>query len=84
MCFNSATEANNISGVFSAVLTNLSQITFTVKAAITDRSYLVSTFRVIHRIKHGTIVLGFKDWEISFGEVAPTWTGALTPNTAEL
>ena len=82
-CFTSATEANNISA-FSAVLTNLSAITFTIKAAITDRSYLASTWTVVHRIKHGTIVLGFESWDISFGEVLPSWTGSLTPNIATL
>ena len=60
-CFTTATEANSIS-VFSAVLTNLSEITFTVKAAITDRNYLVGTWTVVHRIKQGATVLGFKTW----------------------
>jgi hypothetical protein len=82
-CFTSTTEANNIS-VFSSVLTNLSAITFTVKAANTDRNYLASNWEIVHRIKQGTTVLGFKAWEISFGEIAPIWTGALTPNTATL
>ena len=82
-CYITATEANSISA-FSAVLTNLSAITFTVNAAITDRSYLVSTWKIVHRIKHGTSVLGFKAWEISFSPSLPTWTGALTPNTSTL
>ena len=60
-CFTTATEANNISH-FSAVLTNLSAITFTVKAAITDRNYLASTWEIVHRIKQATNVLGFKAW----------------------
>ena len=77
-CFTSATEANNLID-FSAVLTNLSAITFTVKASITDRNYLASTWTVVHRIKQGTIVLGFKNWDISFGELVPNWsTAALT------
>ena len=82
-CFTSATEAKNLN-VFSVDLTDLSAINFTIKAGITDRNYIASNWTVVHRIKQGTSVLGFKAWEISFGEVAPTWTGALTPNTAEL
>ena len=64
-CYTSARNINNISS-FSVVLMNLSAITFTVNALITDRNYLSSSWKIVHRIKQGTTVLGFKDWEISF------------------
>jgi len=81
-CFTAATEVSNLSTNFAAVLTNLSAITFTVKAGIIDRSYLIGTWKIVHRIKQGTNVLGFQAWEISFDELVPVWSiAALSQST---
>ena len=76
-CYTSATNFVNLSD-FLAVLTDLSAITYTVNAAIIERNYLVATYRVVHRIKKGISIIGFKAWEISFVETIPIWSGVLS------